>query len=127
MIRFQCPTCLKRLKAPDGGAGRKISCPKCGQRLLIPPPVRPQKQPQDRTALGQPMPDPDAPPAPSPLPPPGPPPGDAPQGQALVDHSGSSWRGKAARQLFRLLAGGLFLTLFLAVVLWFSPSSDTQR
>ena len=40
MIRFICSRCQKRLKAPDHGAGRNISCPRCGRRLLIPPPVR---------------------------------------------------------------------------------------
>jgi hypothetical protein len=54
MIRFSCPTCGKRLKAPDHGVGRKTSCPRCGQRLLIPAPV----QAQNKTVLGQPMPDP---------------------------------------------------------------------
>jgi transcription elongation factor Elf1 len=37
MIRFACPSCRKHLKADDRGAGRKISCPRCGQRLRIPP------------------------------------------------------------------------------------------
>ena len=42
MIRFACPTCQKVLKAPDEGAGRKVNCPKCSQRLIIPPPARQQ-------------------------------------------------------------------------------------
>ncbi len=53
MIRFACPACRKILKAPDEGAGRKINCPKCGQRLLIPPPV----QVQNKTVLGESLPD----------------------------------------------------------------------
>jgi len=52
MIRFTCPTCQKILKAPDEGAGRKTSCPRCGQRLLVPPPV----QVHDNTMLGRPAP-----------------------------------------------------------------------
>jgi DNA-directed RNA polymerase subunit RPC12/RpoP len=48
MIRFSCPTCRKALKAPDDGAGRKIPCPQCGQRLLIPPP----EQSRNKTVLG---------------------------------------------------------------------------
>src|SRR5438132_13249903 len=40
MIRFSCPACQKRFKAPDRGAGRTVSCPRYGQGLLIPPPVR---------------------------------------------------------------------------------------
>jgi hypothetical protein len=55
MIRFQCPTCRKVLKAPDHGAGRKIPCPRCGQRLQIPFPV------QHKTILGQFVSDPTAP------------------------------------------------------------------
>jgi hypothetical protein len=38
VIRFQC-TCGKVLKAPDHGIGRKVTCPRCGQRLLVPAPV----------------------------------------------------------------------------------------
>jgi hypothetical protein len=53
MIRFQCPTCQKVLKAPDNGVGQKVSCPGCGQRLQVPPHI----QPLNQTVLGQPMPD----------------------------------------------------------------------
>jgi DNA-directed RNA polymerase subunit M/transcription elongation factor TFIIS len=53
MIRFSCPTCQKALKCPDQGAGKKVSCPRCGQRLLIPPPV----QAQNKTVLGKLVPD----------------------------------------------------------------------
>ncbi len=62
MIRFQCPTCLKSLKAPEDGAGRKTHCPRCGQRLLVPAPA----PALNRTALGQVMPSPaDPPPKPN--------------------------------------------------------------
>ena len=40
MIRFNCPHCEKKLKAPERSAGRIIACPKCGQSLAVPPPVR---------------------------------------------------------------------------------------
>jgi hypothetical protein len=40
MIRFASPSCQKKLKAPDHGAGRNTHCPRCGQRLWVPPPVR---------------------------------------------------------------------------------------
>lgn len=53
MIRFSCPACQKILKVSDHGAGRKVPCPRCGQRLLIPPPV----QERNKTVLGQPVPD----------------------------------------------------------------------
>jgi DNA-directed RNA polymerase subunit RPC12/RpoP len=36
VIRFQCPACKKVLKVADDGASRKVNCPRCGQRLLIP-------------------------------------------------------------------------------------------
>src|SRR5436190_6193084 len=38
MIRFNCPRCSTTLEAPDHGAGSKIECPKCQQRLQIPLP-----------------------------------------------------------------------------------------
>lgn len=54
MIRFNCPNCGKRLKAPDEGAGQRTKCPTCGTRLLVPaaaavpPPVAkpPRRVPQ---------------------------------------------------------------------------------
>lgn len=52
MIRFACPACQKVLKTSDEGVGRKTSCPRCGQRMLIPPRV----QVQDKTVLGLSMP-----------------------------------------------------------------------
>lgn len=68
MIRFSCPTCRKALKAPDHGAGQKVHCPRCGQRVLIPPPI----EVQNRTVLGEPMPAPAivSPPPPVPREPP---------------------------------------------------------
>ncbi len=51
MIRFQCPACQKVLKVVDGGAGRKINCPKCGQRMLVPAPAQPTAA--NKTMLGQ--------------------------------------------------------------------------
>ncbi len=40
MIRFSCSACRKPLEAEDRGAGRTVACPKCGQQLLVPPPIR---------------------------------------------------------------------------------------
>lgn len=40
MIRFTCPVCNASLHVPDSAAGKKGPCPKCGQRLLVPPPQR---------------------------------------------------------------------------------------
>lgn len=39
-IRFVCPTCKDVMVAPVSQAGKKANCPKCGQRLQIPPPER---------------------------------------------------------------------------------------
>jgi DNA-directed RNA polymerase subunit RPC12/RpoP len=48
MIRFSCPACQKVFKAPSRAAGRKASCPRCGNRLLIPPPIQaPEELPAD--------------------------------------------------------------------------------
>jgi len=46
-IRFKCPTCQASLTAGDGKAGSKLPCPKCGQRLQVPPP------PVNHTILGE--------------------------------------------------------------------------
>jgi hypothetical protein len=40
MIRFSCSACQKMLQAEDQSAGRTVSCPKCGQHLVVPPPIR---------------------------------------------------------------------------------------
>lgn len=38
MIRFACPVCRSVLSVPEAAAGKKGSCPKCGQRLQVPAP-----------------------------------------------------------------------------------------
>jgi DNA-directed RNA polymerase subunit RPC12/RpoP len=64
-IRFSCPKCRKILKAPERGAGRQVSCPRCGQRMTVPgqptaapaPPAPAGKTPDwlaDAQRLGQP-------------------------------------------------------------------------
>jgi phage FluMu protein Com len=35
-IKFQCPSCGKRLRAAESDAGRKIVCPKCSTPLEVP-------------------------------------------------------------------------------------------
>jgi DNA-directed RNA polymerase subunit RPC12/RpoP len=69
MIRFACPTCGKHLKAADRGAGMKVSCTRCGQRLQIPAAAAPPAVVQNRTVLGEPLPAlASSPPAPAPGP-----------------------------------------------------------
>ena len=36
LIRFICPMCWKRLKAPAKTAGRRARCTSCGQALVVP-------------------------------------------------------------------------------------------
>src|SRR5262245_33077318 len=36
MVRFPCPKCKAVLKINDSVAGRRGSCPKCGQRFQLP-------------------------------------------------------------------------------------------
>ncbi|MGE3243076.1 MAG: biopolymer transporter ExbD [Pirellulales bacterium] len=36
IIRFNCPTCGKSLKAPEKLAGRPSKCTRCGTRLIVP-------------------------------------------------------------------------------------------
>lgn len=35
-IKFFCPDCGKKLKAPDDWTGRSVACPDCGTRLVVP-------------------------------------------------------------------------------------------
>ncbi len=35
-ITILCPTCGKRLKAPDDAAGRTVKCPGCGESMALP-------------------------------------------------------------------------------------------
>jgi DNA-directed RNA polymerase subunit RPC12/RpoP len=51
MIHFSCPTCLKKLRAPEEMTGSKVRCPKCQQKLLVPPPVR--SAAHNKTVLGK--------------------------------------------------------------------------
>jgi S1-C subfamily serine protease len=46
MIRFGCPVCKTVLQAPEGQAGSKVGCARCGQRLQVP------ARPRDKTILG---------------------------------------------------------------------------
>lgn len=46
-FRFACPACTAVMRAPPEAIGKKVSCLKCGQRILIPHP------PQQKTMLGR--------------------------------------------------------------------------
>lgn len=49
-IRFNCPACNASLKMPDASVGKKGHCPKCGQRLYVPPPMK-SASPRNHTML----------------------------------------------------------------------------
>src|SRR5215831_8906090 len=51
MIPFTCPACQAALESQDHTTGQNVNCPKCGQRLLIPPPM--PRPILNRTMLGQ--------------------------------------------------------------------------
>src|SRR5215213_10118856 len=40
MIKFPCPHCDARLKAPPDRAGGRLDCPRCGEGVRVPPPRR---------------------------------------------------------------------------------------
>src|SRR6516162_8415197 len=44
MIRFSCPKCDTSLKSADDKAGTKTTCPRCGERLLVPAASEPEKK-----------------------------------------------------------------------------------
>jgi DNA-directed RNA polymerase subunit RPC12/RpoP len=35
MVRFHCPQCCAALKAPDAKAGRRITCPRCKNKVVV--------------------------------------------------------------------------------------------
>jgi hypothetical protein len=50
MLRFHCPSCGKKMKAPERLAGKKVACPGCGEPAVAPdaasePPARGTDQP----------------------------------------------------------------------------------
>lgn len=46
-IRFACPVCHEAMTVANGQAGKKGQCPRCGQRVLVPPPAA------NKTVLGE--------------------------------------------------------------------------
>ncbi|MEX0936524.1 MAG: MFS transporter [Pirellulales bacterium] len=40
ILRFACPSCHVRLRAPRGDAGSRIRCPKCQSPLVVPAPAK---------------------------------------------------------------------------------------
>lgn len=53
MIAYKCPACLASLDADDNDAGTKKDCPKCGQRLQVPPAARNRTTLAPRESNGQ--------------------------------------------------------------------------
>ena len=52
---FPCPKCGAKLRAPSVGAGRKVTCYRCGQRVTVPAPPsnRADTVRGDQTKLGE--------------------------------------------------------------------------
>lgn len=40
-IEVNCPSCSKRLRAPDTAAGKRVRCPQCQTAVAVPPPAAP--------------------------------------------------------------------------------------
>ena len=51
-MRFRCPNCKQSMECPDDLAGRKATCPRCTQKILIPSPPKPIPTPTNKTTLG---------------------------------------------------------------------------
>ena len=55
MIRFGCPTCDKTMKVEARHAGRKVSCPRCGEKFRVPadqPPASRESAPDESAPAG---------------------------------------------------------------------------
>ena len=52
-VKFQCPICMREMKGPDGFAGKKITCPDCGQKIIIPPTPKAKPAAANKTTLGK--------------------------------------------------------------------------
>jgi len=104
MIRFSCSRCGKKIRGPERAAGSKMFCPRCGERLLIPPPVREESihaQPQP-TSANTPA------PVPARLP--------AQAARDMADATSSEWEmPPQPRKNGRLLLAGLIAVLGLTV------------
>jgi hypothetical protein len=52
MIRFSCPACGKKCKAPEAFIGKQAKCPRCGQKVCVPR----DSGPADQKIIGVPPP-----------------------------------------------------------------------
>lgn len=55
-MRFSCPSCSQMMQCPDDYAGKKATCPKCTQKILVPTPSNPPPptvSPINKTTLGK--------------------------------------------------------------------------
>jgi len=43
-IEIACPTCGRRLRAPDSAAGKRVKCPKCEAAIQVPARAQPLEQ-----------------------------------------------------------------------------------
>jgi DNA-directed RNA polymerase subunit RPC12/RpoP len=54
VLKFECPKCTKRLKAPEKLSGKKLSCPHCGASILVPGVIKSVAMEDDWLELDQP-------------------------------------------------------------------------
>lgn len=52
-MNFSCPNCSQTMTCPESAAGKKATCPKCGQKILIPTPPQAVSFPTNKTTLGK--------------------------------------------------------------------------
>jgi predicted Zn finger-like uncharacterized protein len=55
-VIFSCPTCAQSFRVGDDAAGKKVVCPKCFQKILVPTPPKPPPPvptPSSKTTLGK--------------------------------------------------------------------------
>jgi DNA-directed RNA polymerase subunit RPC12/RpoP len=49
-MRYPCPTCRQVLESPDAAGGMKVSCPHCGQKIMLPAARKPAADNRTRLA-----------------------------------------------------------------------------
>lgn len=60
VLKFECPKCSKRLRAPEKLAGKKLTCPHCGASILVPGVARNVTVEDDWLEMDAPVPSPES-------------------------------------------------------------------